>query len=64
MNSNVKLWLTVAAVLAVAGVAGIVFCHVVYWLALIGAIVVLAAIVAVVLYTRRGVEKIEDKIDR
>lgn len=63
MSKNTKIWLWALGILAVAILAVVLFCHVVYWLMWIGLATVIVVIIIMVVYARKGAEKIEDEID-
>ncbi len=64
MNNNAKVWCWVLGILAVAILAIIVFCKVVYWLIWIGAFTVLVLLGFIIYYARKGANRIEDDIDQ
>lgn len=63
MDSNAKIWCWVLGIIAVAIIAIIIFCKVVYWLIWIGAVTVLVLIGFIIYYARKGARSIENDID-
>lgn len=62
-TSKFKLWCWVLGIIAVSVLAVIVFCHVVYWLIWIGAITVIAIVIAIAVMVTRGMRRLKDDID-
>ncbi len=62
-NNKVKTWCWIIGITAIAILAVIIFCNIVYWLIWIGAATVLILFVFLVYYANKGARKTEEYED-